>query len=268
MSDKELGIIGIGNMGSAFIRGILTSQVVKAQNIIIYDINKELLTKKSKEYNIDNAENNIDLVQKAQNILIAVKPQIIDSVLQEISSSITKEHILISIAAGITIAHIKEFITTQTGIIRVMPNTPALIGAGASAISFNENTKEKDLEYVKKILKSIGIVVELEEKHIDAVTGLSGSGPAYVFVIIEALADGGVKMGLSREIALKLAAQTVLGASKMVLETGKHPGELKDMVTSPGGTTIAALHEIEKGKLRSTLISAVEAATLKSKSIK
>lgn len=268
MSDKELGIVGVGNMGTAFIKGILSSQVIIPQNIIIYDINKELLTKTAKDYNIDSAENNIDLVQKARKILIAVKPQIIDSVLQEISSSITKEHTLISIAAGITINHIKNFITTQTGIIRVMPNTPALIGAGASAISFNENIKEKDLEYVKKILKAIGIVVELEEKHIDAVTGLSGSGPAYVFIIIEALADGGVKMGLPREIALKLAAQTVLGASKMVLETGKHPGELKDMVTSPGGTTITALHEIEKGKLRSTLISAVEAATLKSKSIK
>ena len=268
MSEKELGIIGIGNMGSAFIRGILSSKVVKAENIVIYDLNKDLLNKSSKEYSLDIARNNVDLVQKAKYILLAVKPQVIDSVLQEISLSITSDHILISIAAGITISHIKNFIKTQVGIIRVMPNTPALVGAAASAMSFNENIVDKDLEYIKNILQAIGIVVEVEEKYIDAVTGLSGSGPAYIFVIIEALADGGVKMGLSRGIALKLAAQTALGASKMVLETGKHPGELKDMVASPGGTTITALHEIEKGNLRSTLISAVEAATLKSKSIK
>jgi len=268
MSDKELGIIGIGNMGSAILRGILSSKAVKAENIIIYDLDKGLLNKRSKEHNLDMAKDNIDLVQKARYILLAVKPQVIDLVLQEIGSSITSDHILISIAAGITISHIKDFIKNQVGIIRVMPNTPALVGAAASALSFNENITAKDLEYIKNILQAIGIVVEVEEKYIDAVTGLSGSGPAYIFVIIEALADGGVKMGLSREIALKLAAQTVLGASKMVLETGKHPGELKDMVASPGGTTITALHEIEKGKLRSTLISAVEAATLKSKSIK
>lgn len=268
MSDKELGIIGMGNMGTALIRGILNSQIIKRENIIIYDINNQSLIKKSKENSLDYAESNVELVQKVKYILIAVKPQVIDSVLHEIKSSLKSGHIIISIAAGITISHINNIINNDIGIIRVMPNTPALIGAAASAISINQNVSQNDLEYIKNILNSIGIVVELEEKHLDAVTGLSASGPAYIFVIIEALADGGVKMGLSREIALKLAAQTVLGASKMVLDTGKHPGELKDMVTSPGGTTITALHEIEKGKLRSTLISAVEAATLKSKSFK
>jgi pyrroline-5-carboxylate reductase len=149
-----------------------------------------------------------------------------------------------------------------------MPNTPALIANGASAISKNKYVKEKVLNFVKKILEAVGIVVEVQEKYMDAVTGLSGSGPAYIFMIIEALADGGVKMGLSREVAQKLAAQTVKGAANMVLETKKHPGELKDMVASPGGTTITAIHELEKNSIRASFIKAVESATLKSKSLK
>ena len=148
-----------------------------------------------------------------------------------------------------------------------MTNTPALVKAAASAISFNEYIKQPEIDFVKNIFNEIGMVVELEEKHLDAVTGLSGSGPAYLFIIMESLADGGVKMGLPRDVALKLAAQTVLGSAKLVLETNKHPGELKDMVASPGGTTITAIHELESAKLRATLISAVEAATLKSKSM-
>jgi pyrroline-5-carboxylate reductase len=148
-----------------------------------------------------------------------------------------------------------------------MTNTPALVRAAASAISSNKLIKQEELEYVKNLFKTLGLVVELEEKHLDAVTGLSGSGPAYLFIIIESLADGGVKMGLPRNTAVKLAAQTVLGAAKLVLETSKHPGELKDMVATPGGTTITAIHEIESAKLRATLIRAVEAATLKSKSM-
>ena len=268
MSDKQLGIIGIGNMGAAILNGILSSNVFKSEEVIIYDINGALLEKRSKEFNVEKAENNKNLVSNVEYILIAVKPQVIDGVLEEIGALITDQHTIISIAAGISIDFIQKILKKQIGIIRVMPNTPALVGAGASAMAHNESVNDDDLNYVKKLLNSVGIVVELDEKHIDAVTGLSGSGPAYIFIIIEALADGGVKMGLSRDIALKLAAQTVLGSAKMVLETGNHPGILKDMVTSPGGTTITALHEIEKGNLRATLISAVEAATLKSKSFK
>ena len=148
-----------------------------------------------------------------------------------------------------------------------MTNTPALIGAAATVIANNSNIYESDLEIVKRIFNAVGMVVELEEKHLDAVTGLSGSGPAYIFIIIEALADGGVKMGLPRDIAQKLAAQTVLGSAKLLLETNKHPGELKDMVATPGGTTITAIHELESAKLRATLISAVEAATIKSREL-
>ena len=148
-----------------------------------------------------------------------------------------------------------------------MTNTPALIGAAATAIASNEFVNEKELNFAKKLFKSVGFVVELDEIHLDAVTGLSGSGPAYIFIIIEALADGGVKMGLPRDISQKLAAHTVMGSAKLLLETGKHPGELKDMVATPGGTTITAIHEIESAKLRATLIRAVEAATLKSKTL-
>lgn len=268
MYDKELGLIGVGNMGTALLKGVLSSNTIDKEKTIIYDVREEVIKNRIQEFNVKAVSSNTELVQQVKFIIIAVKPQNIDSVLEEIGPKLSEDQILISIAAGVTLDYIKKFIGKNIGLVRVMPNTPALVGEGASAIAHNKNVTENDLKYVKKILNSVGKVVELEEKHIDAVTGLSGSGPAYVFIIIEALADGGVKMGLPRNIALKLAAQTVLGAAKMVIETGMHPGELKDMVASPGGTTITALHEIEKGKLRATLISAVEAATLKSKSMK
>ena len=268
MYDKELGLIGVGNMGTALLKGVLSSNTIDKEKTIIYDVREEVIKNCIQEFNVKAVSSNTELVQQVKFIIIAVKPQDIDSVLEEIGPKLSEDQILISIAAGVTLDYIKKFISKNIGLIRVMPNTPALVGEGASAIAHNKKITENDLKYVKKILNSVGKVVELEEKHIDAVTGLSGSGPAYVFVIIEALADGGVKMGLPRNIALKLASQTVLGSAKMVMETGMHPGELKDMVASPGGTTITALHEIEKGKLRATLISAVEAATLKSKSLK
>lgn len=265
---KELGIIGIGNMGTALLKGIVKSKLLSEKSIVIYDIDQTLLSARIQEFKVEASKNNSELVSTAKYVLLAVKPQIIESVLKEIGPLINEEQVIISIAAGITLSYIEQFVKKQVGLVRVMPNTPALIGAGASAIAHNGNVKKNDLERINSIFNAVGIVVNLEEKYMDAVTGLSGSGPAYVFIIIEALSDAGVKMGLPRNIALKLAAQTVLGAAKMVLETQKHPGELKDMVTSPGGTTITALHEIEKGKLRATLINAVEAATLKSKSLK
>ncbi len=269
MSDlRTLGIIGVGNMGTALLNGILSSNILKPEQTFIYDINEDVLQNRKKEFNVEKARSNEDLVKNSKYILIAVKPQVIGGVLKEIGAVLKEDKTIISIAAGISIAYIEDHIKKNLGIIRVMPNTPALVGEGASALASNENVSKDELEFVKKLLGSVGLVVELEEKHIDAVTGLSGSGPAYIFIIIEALADGGVKMGLPRDVSLKLAAQTILGSAKMFLETNKHPGVLKDMVTSPGGTTITALHELEKGKLRSTLISAVEAATLKSKSLK
>jgi len=267
MADKELGIIGLGKIGSTLLRVFLNSQTINKENIIVYDIDKDVLTKNITEFNVPFAKDNKSLVEESKFVLLAVLPQVIDTVLNEISSVITKDHIIITIAAGISINHVSKIIQKDAKIIRIMTNTPALVRAAATAIAVNNNITKSELEYVKKLFDTLGLVVELEERHLDAVTGLSGSGPAYLFIIMESLADGGVKMGLSREVALKLAAQTVLGAARLVLETGKHPGELKDMVASPGGTTITAIHEIESAKLRATLIRAVEAATLKSKSM-
>ena len=233
----------------------------------MYDVKEDVRSTRAKDFEVDIAESNRNVVQEAKFILIAVLPQVIDTVLEEIRSVVTDNHVIITIAAGISISHVSKYFDKKIGIVRIMTNTPAMVRAAASAISSNEYIKQPELEFVKNIFNELGLVVELEEKHLDAVTGLSGSGPAYLFIIMEALADGGVKMGLPREVALKLAAQMVLGSAKLVLETGKHPGELKDMVATPGGTTITAIHEIESAKLRATLIRAVEAATLKSKSM-
>ncbi len=261
---KELGIIGVGKIGSTLLKRLITTKTVNENNIIIYDIEEDRLKDRALEFNVDIAKNNVDLAKSSQYILIAVIPQVIDKVLLEISPVLTEEQTLISIAAGVSLNHINKFIDECIGVIRVMTNIPALIGAAATAIAQNNNVNSLELEYVRRIFNAVGMVVEVEEKHLDAVTGLSGSGPAYIFIIIEALADGGVKMGLPRNIAQKLAAQTVLGAAKLLLETNKHPGELKDMVATPGGTTITAIHELESAKLRATLIRAVEAATIKS----
>ena len=267
MIKKELGIIGIGKIGSALLKRFINSKTINHNEIIIYDIDNAKLKAISNECNVSMAENITELVNNSNYILIAVIPQVINNVLKQISEIISKEQVLISIAAGVTINHIKSHISKQVGIIRIMTNSPALIGEAATAIATNKDVSEKDLNFAKSLFNSVGIVVELDEIHLDAVTGLSGSGPAYIFIIIEALADGGVKMGLSREISVKLAAQTVLGSAKLLLETKKHPGELKDMVATPAGTTITAIHEIESAKLRATLIRAVEAATLKSRSL-
>lgn len=267
MFSKELGIIGVGKIGSALLKRIISTKTIEKNKIIIYDTNETRLNEISKEYIVEIAKNNKDLAKSSRYILIAVLPQVINTVLEEIGPIVTKDQTIISIAAGVSIDHINEFINKDIGLIRVMTNTPALIGAAATAIAYNTHVNELEKDFVKKIFNAVGMVVELEEKHLDAVTGLSGSGPAYIFIIIESLADGGVKMGLPRDISLKLAAQTVLGSAKLLIETKKHPGELKDMVATPGGTTITAIYELESAKLRATLIRAVEAATLKSRSL-
>ena len=267
MFEYELGIIGTGNIGSALLRTILKNNIVASSKLIIYDKDQSVIEELSSSLKVNFAEGNAQLAAASKYILIAVKPQVIDGVLKEIAPHITPDQIIISIAAGVAISHLGKYMDQKVGIVRVMTNTPLMVGAGASALSNNGKVKEESMEFVKRLFNSGGIVVELDEVHIDTVTGLSGSGPAYFFVMVEALADGGVKMGLPRKVALQLAAQTALGAGKLVLETGKHPGELKDMVTSPGGTTITALHELEKAKLRSTLIRAVEVATEKSRSL-
>jgi len=191
----------------------------------------------------------------------------VNDLLAELRGAIAARHLVISIAAGVTIAQLERGLSAGLRVIRVMPNTAALIGASASAYSRGKMATPADGALTERLFGSVGMIIELKETLLDAVTGLSGSGPAYVCVIIEALSDGGVAAGLPREVAAKLAAQTVMGAARMVLETGLHPGALKDMVTSPGGTTIEGLHELEKGKIRAVLMSAVRAATEKSKKL-
>jgi pyrroline-5-carboxylate reductase len=198
-------------------------------------------------------------------VLIAVKPDQVRAVLEELREELDRKHLLISIAAGVTLARIQEAVPPGTRLIRVMPNTPALVGSSATAFALGESASAKDGELAEKLFSAVGVAFAVKEALLDAVTGLSGSGPAYGYVIIEALSDGGVAAGLSREVATRLAAQTLLGSARMVLETGLHPGALKDMVASPGGTTIEGLHELEKGKLRGTLMNAVRAAAEKAK---
>jgi pyrroline-5-carboxylate reductase len=204
---------------------------------------------------------------RADIVVLSVKPQILSRVLDEVAEAIPSEALVISIAAGVPVAAIQSRLAAGTRVVRAMPNTPALVEAAATAIARGEHARESDLEDAKRIFDAIGITVILDESQLDAVTGLSGSGPAYVFLILEALSDAGVKVGLSRRNAQLLAAQTLLGSAKLLLETNEHPGRLKDMVTSPGGTAITGLHTLENGGLRTTLMNAVEAATRRSREL-
>ena len=213
---------------------------------------------------MEAVNSNVDVARRSDVLVLAVKPQTMRAVFAELRPAVTPEHLVISVAAGTTIGTIDEGLGGSGRIVRVMPNTPALVGEGASAYAMGPRTTPEDEGLVKRCLESVGRAVRVPESLLDAVTGLSGSGPAFVYVMIEALSDGGVRVGLPREIATMLAVQTVLGAAKMVRETGLHPGVLKDQVASPGGTTIAGLHELERGRIRGTLIDAVEAATRRS----
>ncbi len=210
---------------------------------------------------------NLEVVRASEIVVLSIKPQIMERVLDEIRCAVTPEKLVISIAAGISIASIEERLPPDVHVIRVMPNTPALVQAGATVIAPGEHATETDLALARAIFDAVSQTFILDESQMDAVTGLSGSGPAYIFLIIEALADAGVKVGLSRYVAQALAAQTVVGSAKLLIETNEHPGVLKDMVTSPGGTAIAGLHTLEAGGLRTTLINAVEAATKRSREL-
>jgi pyrroline-5-carboxylate reductase len=209
----------------------------------------------------------MEVAKFAKVLVLAVKPDQVAGVLGEIRGGFTPEHLLFSIAAGVPISKLEAGLDAGARVIRVMPNTPALVGASATAYALGKSARPGDGQLAQRLFSSVGIAFAVKETLLDAVTGLSGSGPAYVYLMIEGLSDGGVAAGLPRDIATKLAAQTVLGGARMVLETGLHPGALKDMVTSPGGTTIEGLHELEKGKVRASLISAVRAAAEKSKKL-
>lgn len=261
-----LGFIGAGRMAQAMAKGFIETGILKASNILASDPDPRCL-QFIESLGVQTTEYNLKVVADSQLVVLAVKPHVITPVLQEVCSSFSRDKLMVSIAAGIPISTLEKNLPPDTRVIRVMPNTPALVQAGASVLAPGSSALPGDKEIVAELLSCIGICETSTEELLDAVTGLSGSGPAYAFVAIEALADGGVKMGLPRELAVKLAAQTLLGAAKMVLETGRNPGQLKDDVCSPGGTTIAAVHKLEKGGFRGALIDAVEAATLKAREL-
>jgi pyrroline-5-carboxylate reductase len=266
-SKLTIGFLGAGKMATALAQGFVKAGFVTPKQIIASDTSEAASGAFAKEVGAKTTAFNPDVMKFADVIILAVKPDQVAGVLSEIRADFTEKHLLISIAAGVTIAKLEAGLGTGARVIRVMPNTPALVGASASAFAAAKAALPADVEIAQKLFSAVGVAFQVKETLLDAVTGLSGSGPAYVYLFIEGLSDGGVAAGLPREIATKLAAQTVLGAAKMGLETGMHPGTLKDMVTSPGGTTIEGLHELEKGKIRGTVISAVRAAADKSKKL-
>ena len=268
LNSKKIGFIGAGNMGEALIGGIINSGSSAPENIICSDVGKKRLAFMQKTYGIITTTDNSEVASCSDIVIYAVKPQIIAAVLRETADKLDMSKLIISIAAGVPMEAIEVALGKELRLIRVMPNVAALVKEGAAAIASGKHALKEDIELAMSIFNSVGKSIFLKENYLmDAVTGLSGSGPAYIFLIIDALADAGVKVGLSRKDSIALATQTVLGSAKMLQETGAHPGQLKDMVTSPGGTAIACLHNLEKGGLRTTLINAVEAATNRSKEL-
>jgi pyrroline-5-carboxylate reductase len=251
-------------MAEALVKGLLRAGTAKAEEITCAEPRAERREDLAKRYGVAVTGDNAAAAEGAEIVVLSVKPQTMDQLLDEIAPAIDHRKLVISIAAGISIAAIARKLGAGVRIVRTMPNTPALVGAGATALARGAHATETDLEEARKLFQAVGIAHVVDEHHLDAVTGLSGSGPAFVFLAIEALADGGVKVGLARGVAMELAAHTVMGAAKLVIETGEHPGRLKDQVTSPGGTAIAGVHALELGGLRAALIAAVEAATRRS----
>lgn len=261
LNGKTIGVIGAGNMARAIVSGLVGGQHIAAKQIVASHHRKAKADAFAAEFKIHTTTENSETVTKADIVILAVKPQVISKVLTEIAPAIGKEKLIITLAAGVPCSSIEQVLLKETRVVRVMPNIPALVRKGMTALAAGEHATEADMQTASAIFDAIGKTVIVEEEQLDAVTGLSGSGPAYVFLIVDALADAGVKVGLSRETSLLLATQTVLGASTLLLETGEHPGRLKDLVTSPGGTAIAGIHTLEEGGLRTTLINAVERAT-------
>ena len=267
MIQKNLGLIGIGNMGSAFLTSLLRDNVNYYKKFCIFDVNTTKTAPYSENEKIIICSNTREVVEMADTIILIVKPQSMEEVLIEMQPLTLAGKTFITIAMGLPIKFYRKYLGTKCSISRVMPNTPYLVGAGAAGITLDPKLSADEAQRIKRIFQLNGKIIECKEELLDVVTGLSGNGPAYFFIIIEALADGAVQMGLSREDAYLLTAQTMLGSAKLALESGKHPGVLKDMVTSPGGTAISAIRVLEREKIRSTLIEAVIAGTNKSKEV-
>jgi pyrroline-5-carboxylate reductase len=263
--ELRIGFLGAGKMATALARGFVTAGLTGPDGILASDPVEQARNDFNKGVGARTTASNPEILKFAPVIVLAVKPDQVESVLSDVRGSMGKQHLFISIAAGVPIAKLQNVLGAEARIIRVMPNTPALVGASATAFALGSAAQPQDAELARRLFSSVGLAYPVKEPLLDAVTGLSGSGPAYVYLLIEALSDGGVACGLPRDVATKLAAQTVFGAAKMVLDTGGHPGALKDMVTSPGGTTIEGLHELERAGVRGAFITAVRAATEKSK---
>lgn len=263
---KRIAFLGGGNMAEAIIKGLQREN--SSASLMVAEISVERRTYLAKAYaGIRVVEHGAQAAEWGDVVILAVKPQQAASVLSTLETVVSPDKLIVSIMAGVRSASIEEALEPGTRVVRVMPNTPALVGTGATAICAGRNATREDLDCVETIFSRTGLVVRVDEKQMDAVTGLSGSGPAYVFTFIEALSDAGVKNGLTRDISAKLALQTVLGAARMLAETGEHPAKLREQVTSPGGTTIAGLHVLENGRFRGTIMDAVDAATQRSKEL-
>ncbi len=257
---RRIGFIGAGQMATALASGLIRAGLATTQTILASDV---LPTARQRFVQVTGAaatDENLQVLQQSHVVFLAVKPQQLPEVCKQLRGHLTPEKLVVSIAAGIGLASLSDWLGGHSRLVRVMPNTPCLIGHGASAFAVGKQASAEDAQLVQSLLSAVGLACQVEEKLIDAVTGLSGSGPAFVYVMIEALGDAGVRAGLPRELASKLAAQTVRGAAEMVLATGEHPAVLKDRVASPGGTTIEGLAALEAGGLRATIMAAVERA--------
>lgn len=263
-SELRIGFLGAGRMATALAHGWLAAGLTAADRVLASDPLPQAREAFAAATGLRTTASNREVVAASDLLVLAVKPQTMKALLAEIRPVTTARHLVVSIAAGIPLRLLAEGLGADRRLVRVMPNTPCLVGASASGYSPAETATEEDIALVDRLLNAVGRAFALPEHLLDAVTGLSGSGPAFVYIMIEALSDGGVRVGLPRDVATALAAQTVMGAAKMVLETGSHPGVLKDAVASPGGTTIAGLHALERGGLRAALMDAVEAATRRS----
>lgn len=263
----QIGFAGGGNMGEALIKGLLSASLVKPESVYVYDVSEARMDHLQQHFKVTPCSGLAELGKTCQVILLAVKPQNITEVLDELRPQVAHLPLVISIVAGVPISTLSNGLSENIPVVRVMPNTPALVLEGASALARGEHVSNSQMQLALTLFQSVGTAIEVDEKLMDTVTGLSGSGPAYVLLLLEALIDGGVLMGLPRPIARELVVQTCLGTAKMVQQTGKHPADLKDLITSPGGTTISGLQVLESNCVRGALMDAVKAAAERSKEL-
>lgn len=264
MQNLRIGFIGAGNMAQALVRGILANGVVTPEQIRLTNRTPTKIVSFCEELKVEASSDNAALCQWANLIFLAVKPQMLVGVLESCRAQLSDSHLLVSVAAGTHISTIAKAAGNSVRIVRAMPNTPSLVGAGATALCAGPSATPEDLAVSRKLMEAVGMTAVVTESQMDAVTGLSGSGPAYVLTILEALADGAVRCGLPRDVARQLATQTVLGSAQLLLQSNEHPAALRDRVTSPGGTTAAGLSALEEGNVRHTVASAVHRAAQRS----